>query len=180
MGVTYQYSAPGTYQVTLTVLDENGQQSVDSQVVQIDLGAEILPEQPTPEPAPEQPAPEPAPEQPAQEPAPAEPPQAVITVEPHVGPYFVGQPIQLDGGFSTGSSPIREYRWDFGDSSEPVTGMGVMYSYIAPGVYNVTLRVTDQAGQRNSTSLVIQVDAPADQPAPAPAPEGDGSDQSSG
>jgi PKD repeat protein len=154
MGATYQYSAPGTYQVTLTVIDETGQQGVDSQVVQIDPAAEVLPE-------PEQPAPEPEPE------LPAPPPQAVINVEPQVGPYFVGQPIQFDGGFSTGSSPIQEYRWDFGDGSEPVTGMGVMYSYLAPGVYNVTLRVTDQTGQRNSTSVVIQVDAPAAQPLPA-------------
>jgi len=169
MGATYQYGTPGTYQVTLTVTDENGQQGVDSQVIQIDPAAEVLPEEPTPEP--EQPTPEPeqptpVPEEPA--PAPAEPPQAVINVEPQVGPYLVGQPIQFDGGFSTGSSPIEEYRWDFGDGSERVRGMGVTYAFAAPGVYNVTLRVTDQNGQRNSTSVVIQVDVPAAQPLPAP------------
>jgi PKD repeat protein len=129
-------------------------------VIQIDPAAVTLPEEPAPEP-----------EQPAPEPAPVEPPQAVINVEPQVGPYFVAQPIQFDGGFSTAASPIVQYRWGFGDGSEPVTGMGVMYGYLAPGVYTVTLRVTDQSGQRNSTSVVIQVDAPVAQPQQQSQPE---------
>ncbi len=158
MGAIHTYGAPGAYQVTLTVTAEDGQQGIDSRVVQVEPAAVVLPPPPPPEPEP-----------PTPEPPPAEPPQAVINVQPQQPAYLVGQPIQFDAGFSTASSPIVNYVWNFGDGMLD-QGMGVAHTFIAPGAYNVALQVTDQNGQSGSTSVVIQVDAPPPPPPPEPPP----------
>ncbi len=175
MGAAHIYGAPGAYQVTLTVTAEDGQQGVDSRVVQIEPVAQPRPLPPQPEPpAPEPEQPTPQPEQPTPTPEPpppppAEPPQAVINVQPQQPSYQVGQPIQFDAGFSTASSPIVSYVWNFGDGMLD-QGMGVAHTFVAPGGYNVALQVTDQNGQSGSTSVVIQVDAPPPPPPPEPPP----------
>ncbi|MFN8458372.1 MAG: PKD domain-containing protein [Anaerolineae bacterium] len=94
-----------------------------------------------PPPAPGLPVPQPDVVAPP-EPIPSQPPTAVIN-----GPTQaqVGETIVLDGGFSSGSSPIVSYDWGTGDGAGG-NGMGVSYAYSAPGVYQITLTVTDQNG----------------------------------
>jgi PKD domain len=67
------------------------------------------------------------------------------------GPYAaaVGQPIQFNGSFSNGVG-IVSFFWTFGDGSS-ATGAFPVKSYAAPGVYTVSLTVTDATG--SSTAL---------------------------
>jgi PKD repeat protein len=79
MGVGHSYAAPGAYNLTLTITDQNGQTGSTSIVVQIDPAPAPEPqsapapqEPPPPEPAPQaEPAPQVEPP-PPEEPAPAE------------------------------------------------------------------------------------------------------------
>jgi PKD repeat protein len=161
IGVGHSYGAPGAYTIRLTITDANQQQGTDTLDVQIDAPAVTLPAQPTPEPVP--PTPEPA------QPAP-EPPQPVID-----GPAqgFVGDGLLFDASYSQSGAPIVAYVWDFGDGTvDNSSGIGVGHSYAAPGVYNLTLTVTDQNGQMGSTGGVVQIDpVPVPQPQPAPLPQ---------
>ncbi len=75
------------------------------------------------------------------------------------GPYSgsVGEPIQFDG--SSSSSPggtIVAYDWDFGDGA---TGQGSMpqHTYIAGGVFTVTLTVTDDSDLVSSCLTIADV-----------------------
>ncbi|MEM4264391.1 MAG: PKD domain-containing protein [Thermoplasmata archaeon] len=56
----------------------------------------------------------------------------------------VNQPIQLTGEMSypVSGSTISNYAWNFGDSSTG-SGMTVTHTWTAPGIYNVSLTVTD-------------------------------------
>jgi len=82
------------------------------------------------------------------------PPTAVIISE-DLGD--IGQQITFDGAQSTpGSLPIVGYQWDMGDGSllsDPV----IVYTFDTPGGYNVSLTVTDSAGQTNTTEKPIQI-----------------------
>ncbi len=132
---------------------------------------------PVPEPT-QPPAPEatdtPVPE-PTQPPAPeatdtpkpeAQPPTAAIGVSqdgvtqlPIAGPVPVpaGQPIYFLGTASSPSgSPITGYQWDFG-SGEVGQGKVITHTYSAAGTYNVTLTVTDEAGQSGTAVQEVQV-----------------------
>ena len=164
MGVTYSYGTPGVYQVTLTVVDQNGLSGTDSVAITIEA-LPPPPPPPTPEPTPVPLEPTPVPPEPT--PAP-QPPQAVIN-GPSQG--MAGDVLQFDASFSQASSPIVSYQWDFGDGTfDGNSGMGVLHSYSVPGVYNVTLTVTDQNGLSDSTNMVVTIGASAmPQPLPAPA-----------
>ncbi len=146
--VSYAYAQPGSYQVTLTVTDQTGLSG--SATSQVDV---TLP-----------PPPPPTTDQPVTRPV--QPPTAVIN-----GPMQaqVGETIVLDGGFSSGSSPIVSYEWGTGDGAGG-SGMGVSYAYGAPGVYQITLTVTDQNGLSSSATQQIEILDAAAQPQPQPEP----------
>ncbi len=148
--VNYTYGMPGSYNVTLTVTDGSGQSSTATSPVTVNPGqATILPV-PLPPPGPEiKPA----------------PPAANIS-----GPTqaAVGETVIFDGGFSSSSSPIVSYEWGMGDGATG-SGMGVSYAYGAPGVYIVTLKVTDQNGLSSTADHQIEIVAPG-QPQPQPQP----------
>jgi PKD repeat protein len=156
MGVGHSYNAPGSYTVQLTVTDQNGLQGTDSVVVQIDPQA-------VPQPQPAQPTPTPPS-------ASVQPPQAVVD-----GPTqgVVGEGLLFDGAYSQADSPIDTWLWEFGDgTTDTSNSMGVGHSYNAPGSYTITLIVTDQAGQSDSATFVVQIDpAAVPQPQPTPTPQ---------
>jgi parallel beta-helix repeat protein len=71
--------------------------------------------------------------------------------------------ITLDGSASTDDLGITGYFWDIDDSdgidwaSPDLTGMVVGYTYLTPGVYIVTLNVTDGDGGWDTDTLIITV-----------------------
>jgi PKD repeat protein len=52
---------------------------------------------------------------------------------------------------------INSYSWDFGDGSSIEEDMNPMHSYPIPGIYNVTLTVTNNQGFNNSDTCQIFV-----------------------
>ncbi|RME99062.1 MAG: PKD domain-containing protein, partial [Chloroflexi bacterium] len=85
------------------------------------------------------------------------PPTAVIE-----GPTeaFVGDKVTFNGGNSKpGSSPIVSYAWDFGKNQAANQSVDVSAStvYEQPGVYKVSLTVTDQNGLSNTASMDITI-----------------------
>jgi PKD repeat protein len=87
----------------------------------------------------------------------AAPPTAVIIAAPTTGrpPLLVA----FDG--TTSTSPIGSaltYAWDFGDSTTSTSSMPI-HTYTLPGVYTVTLTVTDSLGQTGTTTATITVRA---------------------
>ncbi len=82
------------------------------------------------------------------------PPTATIDIP--VATASVGDPTQFDATGSTDDDEIVKYSWCFGDG-ECGLGPTETHTYDAPGTYNVTLTVTDSAGQRDTTSRVITV-----------------------
>jgi PKD repeat protein len=72
-----------------------------------------------------------------------------------------GRLCSFDGTHSSDpEGPITAYRWGFGDSGLQITLPTTSHLYQAPGTYNVTLTVTDSAGQTNvATQQITVVDA---------------------
>ncbi len=68
----------------------------------------------------------------------------------------VAQEVSFDGSSSTDDKVIAMYYWEFGDGTE-FEGPTTSHAYAAPGTYDVTLWVTDDAGQTSSISQSITV-----------------------
>lgn len=68
----------------------------------------------------------------------------------------VDQVILFDGSGSTSDSEITAYSWDFGDGMT-ADGITVEHTFTAPGVYTVTLTITDIDGQTNSVTHEITI-----------------------
>jgi heat shock protein HslJ len=124
---TTRFEQPGQYEVTLAVTDQEGLSDSAS------LTIEIFPRD-----------------------EPQTPPTAVIE-----GPSqaFVGEEVTFQGGNSIpGSSPIVVYAWGI-DGPQPASSPDVRFTtrFDQPGLYNVTLTVTDQNGLSNNSSLPIEV-----------------------
>ena len=70
----------------------------------------------------------------------------------------------FDGSVSTDDGTIVSYEWDLGDGAA-ATGATASHTYAADGTYNVTLTVTDDAGQTDSISKTVTVsEGVVDQP----------------
>jgi PKD repeat protein len=138
--VQHVYAAPGVYNVTLRVTDDQGLSSSSTLQVRVDQTA------PTPEPA--------------------TPPQAVI-VAPTFG--YVYEPLIFDASQSAGANPIVSFAWRFGDGTV-ANAVRVAKTYGAEGTYNVTLTVTDDQGLSDTTNRLVQVLRPASTPAASPTP----------
>ena len=127
---------------------------------------------PAAEPAPTQPLevettdiPDPEPTQPPQ--PEARPPTAVMGVSQEgvtqladAGAVLVpaGQTVYYMGTASSpGSSPITSYEWDFG-AGKVAEGEVVPHTFNAPGLYTVTLTVTDENGESNTAVHSILVE----------------------
>jgi PKD repeat protein len=69
----------------------------------------------------------------------------------------VGETVPFDGNGSFDyEGDIASYAWAFGDN-DTATGERVSHAYEAPGNYTVTLTVTDESGQTDSDTAVIEV-----------------------
>jgi parallel beta-helix repeat protein len=75
------------------------------------------------------------------------------------GPYHgtVNETILFNASRSSDSDgSIRSYDWDFGDNSSG-TGPAPTHVYASPGVYQVTVRVTDDDGASSRSSSTISI-----------------------
>lgn len=52
---------------------------------------------------------------------------------------------------------IASYRWDFGDASQPGSGLTAAHTYTTAGTYNVTLTVTDDIGSQETVTQSVEV-----------------------
>ncbi len=84
-----------------------------------------------------------------------EPPVAIAG-----GPYYgdKGWPVHFYGNSSYDSDGvIVEFEWDFGDGSPKEYGMVVNHTYSAAGIYNVTLKVTDNDGAMDNDTTYAEI-----------------------
>jgi PKD repeat protein len=88
-------------------------------------------------------------------------PSASFSVSPD--DVETGEQVAFDASESTDpDGTIETYEWDFdGDGTFEATGSTVEHTFADSGDYDVTLRVTDDAGQTASTSTSITVSNPA-------------------
>jgi len=83
-----------------------------------------------------------------------------------------GNDVTVNGaGSSDRDGEIVEYSWDFGDGTDPKTGREASHTYGEPGVYEVTLIVTDDEGETSQTTVTIEV---LDDGTTTPVGDGDG------
>lgn len=69
----------------------------------------------------------------------------------------VGEAITFDGSDSvSGDNLIQSYEWNF-DDGETSTGQSVEHSFDATGTYRVRLKVTDEAGRTDISTITITV-----------------------
>lgn len=128
--VEYGYTAPGIYNVTLTVTDATGLS--DDATVQIRVDPAVA------------------------TPVPDQPPVAVIAA-PLQG--VVGEPVLFDASQSRSVNPIVSYAWQFGDGST-ANAVQVSKQYAVPGVFNVILTLEDSEGLTGSTNRLISIYGP--------------------
>ena len=66
---------------------------------------------------------------------------------------------------------ITSYQWDFGDGSATSTEQDVVHTYAEPGVYPVSLTVTDNEGGVSQTSVIVEAFDPTDHTTDGPWPK---------
>lgn len=92
--------------------------------------------------------------------APPAPPTATFTAETE------GLTVTVDGTASSDANgPIAAYDWKFGDGAT-ATGAKASHAYAAGGTYTVELTVTDNSGNKDSTTRSVTVTAPPANEAP--------------
>jgi len=85
------------------------------------------------------------------------PPTASFTFTP-ANPN-TGQVVSFDAkGSKDSDGTIILYEWNFGDGSPTATGLAVTHAYAAPGVYPVTLKVTDNDTEFDVTTQGIPIE----------------------
>jgi PKD domain len=74
-----------------------------------------------------------------------------------------GQPVTLDGGGSVSPNGwITEYSWHWGDGTGQTSSPSPTASHVfdGPGTFNVVLMITDNAGARASSTVVVTIAEP--------------------
>jgi chitodextrinase len=125
--VTYVFNTPGVYPVNLTVSNPEGRTSTDSIIITV---RDITP------------------------------PVAVITLGGLSSNHEteVGQPILFNGtlSYDPENGTITYYMWSLGNGMT-YYGSSFSYVYAQPGTYNVSLTVTEEWGNNNTSAVAITV-----------------------
>ncbi len=155
--VQHVYNQPGDYKVQLTVFDERNSQGSKTKGILIHA-----PSEPTPEPTQGPPGA-------TQTPEPTQPPELVPPTAVIQGSNqgFVGEPLTFDASASqAGSSPIKDYSWDFGDGTSAGPGSEAEQTTIFnhAGVYQVTVLVADEGGLNSSATIPVEITTRLDTP----------------
>ncbi len=127
--VTHVYDRDDTYDVELTVTDDQDLSNTATHKIKIDK----VPD--TPEPT--------------------EPPSAVINGPTQAK---IGESVSFDGNQSKCATTCVSYVWEMGDGAV-YNAVAVDYVYPVPTEYIVTLTVSDDTGLRGSTTMTIDVEA---------------------
>jgi len=86
---------------------------------------------------------------------PNEPPMAEATVTPYLGPVESEFAFDADTSYDPDGT-IVSHEWDFGDEASG-SGVSVTHTYDAPGLYDVTLTVTDDTGAQSTDTFIAVV-----------------------
>lgn len=146
---SHRYQRSGTYEVTLTVTDNDGARNRDTTSATISTndgggGGETPP------------------------PTTNQPPTVNVN-----GPYsgITGAAVSFtSAGSSDSDGTIVAYAWDFGDGNSS-TAQNPSHTYSVAGTYTVTLTVTDNAGASASASTSATVTEAGPGPGPGPLPD---------
>ena len=74
-----------------------------------------------------------------------------------------GETTTFDGTDSTDNTAIASYEWAFGDGTT-ASGSAPTHTYGTPGAYEVTLTVTDEAGNEATDTLTVTVESTTTEP----------------
>lgn len=86
-----------------------------------------------------------------------QPPIPLFTVSPQP-PVSLGQLLSFDASDSYDpDGTITSYVWDYGDNTGSGSGLTTTYRYASPGLYSVTLTVTDDDDAPRSYGQTIEV-----------------------
>ena len=133
----YTYLEPGTYDVSLTVVDDSG--NSDTITLQIEVLGEA---------------------------GDTTQPISISTFQPPIADFafmpassITGETVQFDGTLSIDfDGDIVSYAWDFdGDGTTDATGPIATYVFREPGTFNVSLTVTDDSGNTDTVSVSIEI-----------------------
>ena len=84
-------------------------------------------------------------------------PTASFTATPPGGTAPLAVALDATASFDTGGT-ITAYAWDFGDGSTG-TGATTDHTFVADGIYTVSLTVTDDGGLTGTTTRTVTVGA---------------------
>ena len=139
----HTFSEPGTYDVSLTVVDDSENADTITRSVEVH-----------------------------EEEADTARPIGVSTFQPPIADFAfmpaspsAGDAVQFDGTLSSDfDGEIAAYAWDFdGDGEADASGSVAEHVFTAPGTYAVSLTVTDDADNIDTVTLSIQVGGNADE-----------------
>ena len=141
--VDHTFFAAGTYEVSLTVIDDAG--NSDTLTIELEVGGRTSAATST-----------------------LYPPIADFSYAP-VDPS-VGEAVTFDGTLSTDlDGTIAAYSWDFDEDGQvDATTAIATYTFTTAGPYSVSLTVTDNTGNRDTMTYTIQIggtDSPITEPA---------------
>jgi len=138
----HTFSEPGIHDVSLTVVDDSGNADMITRPIEV-----------------------------RGEDAEATRPSGVSTFQPPIADFafmpaspIAGDAVQFDGTLSSDfDGEIVAYAWDFDGDGEPdASGSVAEHAFAEPGVYAVSLTVTDDAGNIDTVTLSIEIGGDAD------------------